>query len=144
LTYLVRPGSTISSVPEGDRGGVRIAVPRGDLVDILLTRQLKQAELIRADTVIGAFEALRSGQADVSALPRPNLLQWSSQLPGSRVLPDRFGVNFVAIAVPKGQTGRLAYITEFIEDAKASGLVQQAITRAGLRGVQVAPAAKRN
>jgi polar amino acid transport system substrate-binding protein len=98
---------------------------RADLVDILLTRQLKQAELIRADTVVGAFELLQSGRADVSALPRPNLLQWCAQLPGSRVLPDRFGVNLVAIAVPKGEAGRLAYVTEFIEAAKASGLVQK-------------------
>jgi len=42
--------------------------------------------------------------------------------------------------VPKGQAARLAYISEFIEQAKASGLVQQAIERAGLRGYQVAPA----
>jgi polar amino acid transport system substrate-binding protein len=144
LTYLVRPDSPISSIAEGDRAGVRIAVPRGDLVDILLTRQLKQAELLRADTVIGAFELLQSGRADVSALPRTNLLQWSAQLPGSRVLPDRFGVNLVAIAVPKGQAGRLAYVTEFIEAAKASGLVQKAIETAGLRGVQLAPPANRN
>jgi polar amino acid transport system substrate-binding protein len=143
LTYLVRPGSSISSVAEADQAGVRIAVPRGDLVDILLSRQLKQAELVRADTVIGAFELLRAGQAEISALPRPNLLQWSSQLPGSRVLPDRFGVNSVAIAVAKGQAGRAAYITEFIEDAKASGLVQRAIERAGLRGVQIAAPAQR-
>jgi hypothetical protein len=42
--------------------------------------------------------------------------------------------------VPKGQTARLAYISEFVEQAKASGLVQQAIERAGLPGHQVAPA----
>jgi hypothetical protein len=33
---------------------------------------------------------------------------------------------------------RLAYISEFIEQAKASGLVQQAIERAGLPGYKVA------
>jgi hypothetical protein len=43
------------------------------------------------------------------------------------------------MVVPKGQAGRLAYISEFIEEAKASRLVQRAIERAGLRGVQVAP-----
>src|SRR5215468_10435159 len=55
LTYLVPTGSSIMRIADGDRAGTRIAVPRGDLVDILLTRQLKQAELVRADTVIGAF-----------------------------------------------------------------------------------------
>jgi hypothetical protein len=43
------------------------------------------------------------------------------------------------MAVPKGQRERLAYFSEFIEEAKASGFVQQSITRAGWRGVQVAP-----
>jgi polar amino acid transport system substrate-binding protein len=55
------------------------------------------------------------------------------------VLEDRFHAIFSALVVPKGQAGRLAYVSGFIEDAKASGLVQQAIERAGLRGVQVAP-----
>jgi hypothetical protein len=40
--------------------------------------------------------------------------------------------------LPKGKAERLAYITEFIEEAKASGLVHQAIEGGGLRGVQVA------
>jgi len=47
--------------------------------------------------------------------------------------------HLVAMAVPKGQAGRLAYISEFIEEAKASGLVQRAIERAGHAGSQVAP-----
>jgi polar amino acid transport system substrate-binding protein len=141
LTGLVPAGSAIARIADADRAGVRIAVPRVDLVDLVLSRQFKQAELVRADTVIGAFELLRAGQADVSALPRPNLLQYTSQLAGSRVLSDRFGVNSVAIAVPKGNAGRLAYIREFIEEAKSSGLVQRAIENAGLRGVQVAPMA---
>jgi hypothetical protein len=39
-------------------------------------------------------------------------------------------------------TGRLAYISEFIEEAKATGLIQRAIEGAGLRGVRVAPPVK--
>jgi len=42
------------------------------------------------------------------------------------------------MVVPEGQSARLAYISEFIEQAKASGLVQQAIERAGLPGYKVA------
>jgi polar amino acid transport system substrate-binding protein len=142
LTYLVPANSTITRVPDADKPGVRIAVPRNDLVDILLSRMLKQATLVRADTVAAAFELVRNGQADVCAEPRPNLLQDQAHLPQSRVLADRFGVNRVGIVIPKGDAGRLSYFTEFVEQAKASGLVQQAIERAGLQGVQVAPAVK--
>jgi len=55
------------------------------------------------------------------------------------VLEDGFGLNRVAALVPKGHAGHLAYVSEFIEEANASGLVQKAIDCAGLRGVKVAP-----
>jgi hypothetical protein len=44
------------------------------------------------------------------------------------------------MVAPKDQAGRHAYLSEFIEEAMASGLVKQTIERDGLRGVQVAPA----
>jgi hypothetical protein len=40
--------------------------------------------------------------------------------------------------VSKSQAARLDDISEFIEKAKASGLVQQAIERAGERGIEMA------
>jgi hypothetical protein len=55
------------------------------------------------------------------------------------VLEDFFGGNLIAMTIPKEHPGRLAYISEFIEKAKASGLVQSAITHSGWRGVHVAP-----
>ena len=58
------------------------------------------------------------------------------------MLADRYGANRVAMVVPKDQPGRLAYISDFIEEAKVSGLVQRVIEPAGLHGIQVAPPAK--
>ena len=140
LTYLVPAGSAIRNVADADQPGVRIAVERGGAGDLNLTRVLKQAELVRVETIAATFELLRAGRVDVRAGVRPGLLQDSARLPGSRVLEDRFGVIRVAALVPKGHSGRLAYISEFIEEAKASGLVKRAIETAGLQGVQVAPA----
>ena len=62
---------------------------------------------------------------DVLASAREDLVKYSTQLPGSRVLADRYGTSLSAMAVPKGHAGRLAYVSEFIEEAKASGLVQR-------------------
>ena len=73
LRYLVPLNSWIHTMADADTTGTRIAVPRGDLVDVLLSKRLKQAELVRADTVVGAFELLQTGKADVCALPsKPN------------------------------------------------------------------------
>ena len=69
---------------------------------------------------------------------RTGLLEYSTQLSGSRVLEDRYGERLLALAVPKGKSEWLAYVSEFIEEAKASGLVQRAIDKAGARGLQVA------
>ena len=139
-TYLVPADSSIRSIADADQPGVRIAVARKGVEEIVLSRTIKRAELRGVETISAGFDLLRAGNVDVLAAPRPALLQSSARLPGSRVLEDRFHATFGAMAVPKGQAGRLAYISEFIEEAKASGLVQRAIERAGVRGVQVAPA----
>jgi len=47
------------------------------------------------------------------------------------VLEGSYGANRQSIAVPKNQVARLEYITEFIEQAKVSGALQQAIEGAG-------------
>jgi polar amino acid transport system substrate-binding protein len=142
FTYLVMGGSPLQKAADADRSGVRIAVPKGDASDLLLTRLLKNAELVRTDTIPAASELLRSGRVQAQAAPRPVLLAASANVPGSRVLADGFAVISFAPLVPKGHPGWLAYVSEFVEDAKASGLVARIIQDAGLRGVQVAPPAR--
>jgi polar amino acid transport system substrate-binding protein len=137
-TFLVPAGSSIQRIADADRPGVRIAVVRDHASTLTLSRILNHAQLVYAATPDPTFELLRTGQADVFASIRAVLLGYSPKLPGSRVLEDHYGANLLGMAVPKGQAARLAYISEFIEQAKASGLVQQAIERAGLPGHRVA------
>lgn len=138
-TYLVPDGSPIRNVADADQPGIRIAVTRKSVEEIVLSRSIKRAELRSVDTITAGFDLLRAGNTEVVAAPRPALLQFSARLPGSRVLEDRFHAAFGAMAVPKGQIGRLAYIAEFVEEVRASGLVQRAIERNNVRGVQAAP-----
>jgi polar amino acid transport system substrate-binding protein len=135
-TYLVPPHSLIRSHADADRPGVRIAVVHAHASTLALTRIRKQAELVSVDTPDSAFDLLRTGRVDAWASARLALVEYSAQLPSSRVLEDRYGANRPAVVVAKGQAARLAYISEFIEEIKASGFVQQAITRSGWRGVQ--------
>ena len=137
-TYLVSAGSSKRSVADVDQSGVRIAVPRGDGSDLILTKMLKHAELVRMESVAAAIEMVRSGQVDAYAAPRAVLLAMSHQLPGSRVLDDGFADIVYVAMVPKGKADHIAYVSAFIEEAKHSGLVQQTIDRYGLKGIQVA------
>jgi polar amino acid transport system substrate-binding protein len=139
-TLLVPAASSVQGMADVDRPGVRIAAVRDHASTLTLSRILKHAQLVYAPTPDSTFELLRSGQADAFASIRGALLEYSVKLPGSRVLDEHYGANLLGMVVPKAQAARLAYISEFIEQAKASGLVQQAIERAGLPGYKVAPA----
>jgi polar amino acid transport system substrate-binding protein len=131
--------AALASLTEAQQGpDPRVA----DLVQAgkMLSRVFKHADLIYAATPDPTFELLRSGSADAFASVRPVLLAYSSKLPGSRVLEDHYGANLLGMVVAKGHSARLEYLSEFIEQANASGLLQQAIDRAGLPGHRVASA----
>ena len=59
---------------------------------------------------------------------------------GARVLEGGFMNSTTAIAVPRGKPLALAFVTEFIEAAKASGEVRRSFDAIGLTGSMVAPA----
>ena len=139
FTYLVPAGSAIRAIADVDRTGVRVAAVRSHASTLTLERMLKHAEMVVVDIPDQAFELVRTGRADAWAAPRPPLLEYAEKLAGARVLDERYGANIQAIAVPKGETKRLAYISEFVEEARASGLLQRAIEVAGERGIEVAP-----
>ena len=139
FTYLVPAGSSKRSAADMDQPGTRIAVPRGDASDLRLTQILKNAELVRIDSIAAAIDMVGAGKIDAYAAPRVVLLALANKAPGSRVLDDGFAdIAWVAM-VPKGKADRIAFVTDFIEEAKATGLVKKTIDQANLRGVQVAP-----
>src|SRR4030095_5233627 len=63
-TLLVPAGSSTRSVADADRPGVRIAAVRNHASTIELSRLLKEAELVYAETPDRTFDLLRTGQAD--------------------------------------------------------------------------------
>jgi polar amino acid transport system substrate-binding protein len=138
FTYLVPAGSSKQSVAELDQAGVRIAVPRGDASDLRLTKTLKQAELLRMDSIGAAIELVHAGKADAYAAPRVVLLGLSSKAPGSRVLKDGFANISWAVMAPKGKADHIAYVNDFLKEAKTLDLIQQSIDHYGLKGIQVA------
>jgi polar amino acid transport system substrate-binding protein len=143
-TLMVPAGSSITKVAEVDRLGVRIAAVRNHASTNELVSKVKQAEFVYAETPEQTFALMRDGKADVMASTRLVLLDFSTKLAGSRVLAGRYGANINRLVVPKGKAEWLAYINEFLEEAKASGAVQQFIERGGTRGVTVAPAGNTN
>jgi polar amino acid transport system substrate-binding protein len=139
-TYLVPPGSPIKAIADVDRAGTRIAISDRSAYDLYLSRHLKHAELIRArgDDV---FKRFLSDKLDAMAGLRPGLAKIQEKLPGSRILDGKFTAVQQAAGAPKGRPAGAKYLREFIEDAKASGLVAKLIEKNNVHGLTVAPKA---
>jgi polar amino acid transport system substrate-binding protein len=140
-TYLVPAGSPIRTIAEVDREGVRVAVASRSAYDLWLVRNIKHAELVRAEGIEGSYQLFVKEKLDVLAGLKPRLLQDREKLPGSRILEGRFTAVQQAIGTPKGRPAAAAYLREFAKDIKASGLLAQLITRHGVRGVTIAGSA---
>jgi len=140
-TYLVPAGSRIRAIEEVDREGVRIAVAQKSAYDLYLSRNLKHAQLVRAEGIQGSYDLFIAQKLEVLSGLKPRLVTDAEKLPGSRVLDGQFTAVQQAIGTPKSREAGAKYLREFAEEAKASGLVAEAIARHGVRGVSVAPKA---
>jgi polar amino acid transport system substrate-binding protein len=139
-SLLVPAGSTIGSLEDADRAGRRIGLVDGHASALALRRIVKHAELIGVELPESAFDLLRDRKVDALAFPRDQLVAFAKRLPGARVLAKGYGVNRVGIAVAKGSTGLLSYLSDFAAEAKTTGLVRRAIERGSLDGFDVATA----
>jgi polar amino acid transport system substrate-binding protein len=138
-TYLVPAGSSIKSMDEVDRPGVRIAVANKSAYDLYLSRNLKHAKLVRAEGIAGSYDLFVGEKLEVLSGLLPRLVTETLRLPGSRILEGRFTAVQQAIGTPKARTAAAAYLREFVADIKATGLVARLIERHGAKGVSVAP-----
>ena len=124
-SYVVPEASSIKSVADVDRAGVRIGVGERDAGDLFLTRTLKNAELRRNEGGIGdaTMKLLLAGELEAYAGNRMRLHEAVQKTPGLRLLPDNFYGVEQAVIVPKGETARLAIVNRVIDEARASGFI---------------------
>src|SRR6188474_1070038 len=101
-TYLVPAGSTLKSIDDVDRAGVRISVSNRSAYDLYLSRALKHAELVRADGLDASFDRFVADELDALAGLRPRLILDVGRVPGARILEGRFTAIQQAIGTPKG------------------------------------------
>jgi polar amino acid transport system substrate-binding protein len=143
-SYLVREDSPLTDMAQVDRPGRAVVVGRASAYDLFLSRELRHATIVRAPTspaVVGTF--LETG-ADVAAGVRQQLEMDALEFGGLRLLDGHFMLIRQALGVSRGRDAALAAgLTAFVEDAKASGFVADALMRHGIQGAAVAPPAGR-
>lgn len=142
-TYLVPAGSPIRSIEEVDREGVRIAVYGRAAYGLWLADNIKHAELVKTDGMDASFDIFVKEKLDALAGLRPRLIKDVEKLPGSRLLEGKFSAVQQAIGTKPERKAGAAFLKNFVEEAKASGLVAGLIEKHGVTGrLTVAPPAE--
>lgn len=138
-TYLVPAGSPLHTIAEVDRSGVRIAVTARSAYDLWLERNIRQATLVRSESLDAAYEQFVREGLDALAGLKPRLLSDVKELPGARILDGRFTAVQQAVGTARKNAAGAAFLRDFVEEAKASGLVASLIERHKVQGLSVAP-----
>ena len=135
--YLVPKDSPLKTIADVDRAGVRIGVNKDSAYDLFLTRTLKHAKLLRAESGIDLF--VRDKLEAAAGIKQP-LAAFARTNPGVRLLDGRFMEIRQAMGTPKGRGAGTRYLRAFVEEMKASGFVADALRRSHQPDAAVAPA----
>jgi len=138
-TYIVAEGSSVQSVDEVDRPGMRIIVRDRSAYGLYLRRTIKNAELILTDSFDAARDRFVDEKLDALAGLRSGLMTDLESMSGPRLLEGGFTTVQQAVGTSRENTAAIAYLRDFVEEVKANGFVAQLIERHNARGLTVAP-----
>ena len=134
LGYLVIGASPLQSLNEIDQAGMRVGVSQGSSSQGVLTQRFKWAKVVPAESLAKAQTMLNTLQIDAFATNKGILFEMSDALPGSRVLSGRWGLENLAIAIPKGREVGRPFVDIFAKEVTRTGELDKAVQRSGLRG----------
>lgn len=139
--YMVKAASPIQSNEQVDVDGNEIVVGKGSAYDLYLSREIKNANLLRAASSQAVIDDFMAGQGNVAAGVKQQLESDAKRYDGLRMLPGRFMVINQAIGIPKARSQfeqTTAYLSEIITQLKQSGFVAQSMQRHKIEGAKVA------
>ena len=134
LGYLVIGSSPLTTLNDIDQAGMRVGVSQGSSSQGVLTQRFKLAKVMPAESLAQAQTLLNSQQINAFATNKGILFEMSDALPGSRVLTGRWGLENLAIAIPKGREVGRSFVENFAKEVSRSGELDKAVQRSGLRG----------
>jgi polar amino acid transport system substrate-binding protein len=135
LGLLVPVTSSIQTFESVDRAGVLLGVSQGSSSQGVLSQRLKNASLVPVPSLTQVQQLLTERKLDAFATNKGILFELAEKMVGMRVLDDSWGVENLAIAIPKGREAGMPYLQAFAQRAQQTGQVNQMAQRAGLRGL---------
>jgi polar amino acid transport system substrate-binding protein len=133
-TYLVPAASPVRRSADADVTGNRIAMFGGSFYERYLTRTLTRASVVRTGSTRLAIDLVLSGDAEIVAASRGELTQLLPRLPGGRILDEPVIKTRWAIVAAAGRQDLLTFLGDWVERAKLSGRVRDAIAQYALVG----------
>ena len=139
--YMVKASSPLKSNVEVDVAGTEIVVGKGSAYDLYLTREIKNATLLRAPSSQAVIDDFMAGKGNVAAGVKQQLESDAKRYEGLRMLPGRFMVINQSIGIPKARPDfekTTAYLSQVIAQLKQSGFVANSMQRHHIQGAKVA------
>ena len=137
LGFLVPPNTSLTDAGEVDKAGLRVGVAQGSSSQGTLGRVFKRATVVPTASLAHAQQMLLRGELDAFATNKGILFEMNEGLPGFHVMDGRWGVENLAIGIPKGRDSAMPYVRQFARDMRTSGLLQSFVVKAGLRGAAI-------
>jgi polar amino acid transport system substrate-binding protein len=138
LGYLVPANSEIKENGDIDRPGVKIGVTKGSTSERTLPAKFRNANIVPAESVKVAIAMFARGEIDLYATNKPTLFEMCDQMPGARILDGTWGLEHMAIAIPKGRESALPLLNRFVTEEQSSGALDTIEQQAGLSGASKA------
>jgi len=135
LGILAPTNSSIKNFGDVDKQGVRLGVSQGSSSQSVLGQRLKQTMIVPVPSLEVAASKLQNNELDAFATNKGILFELNEKLSGFQVLQDRWGLENLAIAVPKGMEDALPFLNVFAQKVRESGQLDLMAKRAGLRGM---------
>jgi polar amino acid transport system substrate-binding protein len=126
--YIVPKDSALKSPTDVDKPGTRIGVNKASAYDLFLTRNLKQATLMRSED--GAEDFLKN-KYEAAGGVKQALQKFIAQHPDVRLIDERFMEIRQAMGCAKGKLAGASYLRSFIEEMKGSGFVANELKKSG-------------
>ena len=139
--YMVKASSPLKSNDEVDMIGSEIVVGKGSAYDLFLTREIKNAKLLRATNSQTVIDDFMGGTGNVAAGVKQQLESDAKRYQGLRMLPGHFMVINQAIGIPKARKdyeNTSVYLSDVITQLKQSGFIAQSMQRHNIQGAKVA------
>jgi polar amino acid transport system substrate-binding protein len=136
-TYIVKAGSLATNFATLDQPGVKVAAVNNTTTMRGAIAHLKHARVTGYQTYDEIFGLLKKGEIDAFALSREQLNAMAKKIPGTRVLDETFKQTVTAVAVPLNHPLALTFVTKFMTEATANGMLRKAYDDNGLKDAPI-------